>query len=990
MKFSPTCIATAVLLALAPLAVVASPKRSLVRGVYDGTAGMALSWERELRASSQLELAPAVQASDRSRELRDPAAGIVFDDAHEPLTLKWFESRVSGRSIRSSDRHLLARMPTESLQRERKRALALLDDEALEPAIQLLERLREQLPRDSQVVGGLGLAWLRQGRHGEAEPLFAQALLLDPDNANKWKSLLRTARYWKLLKQAAGERDRKEYSTAFSNVRAAMELEPQNVEGIALYASVLYASGDAAQAEIAYRHGLEIEVENGSAIRGLTKLLVDQQRLAEALALLDSLGRSSRDIGGKFTYLRVGILRDQADGLVQRGSVDEARSLLENAVSMEPENAWARFDLAILLMKVSPERSRNLIDEGRKLSSRDSDMQYASALYFAKLDEPDLALACLSQIAAVDITPSIARLTRRMTIQSVLLQVALLDKRGQVVDAAALLDRAKWTAGDDPDFLYSLANAWMGRGEPIPALDLLRSALARGSSPRTALKLRFASLLHRAQRDAELAPVLSSLLKQTDLTESDRSEVVALERLMNMRIAYAHLKSGNVGAAQELAQQMEREAPEDSRILILQGNIARREERYDDAMAYYRRANVLEVQSVRSSGGGLTEAQEEIDTLERRRQARVSLAYDRRSKPGTPGISDMTVVEVPLEVRLPVGYHGHTQLNIEQVDIRAGAFDLTDAYALMRYGKLQALSPTGLASSTLQEAKGTTLVIGYEADNWRFDLGTTPVGFPVQNLVGGVRWYRSTPRLSVSVEVSRRAVTSSLLSFAGAQDPVSGEVWGGVRSTGASLRLARDFDSFDAALTMGYRLLDGKNVLGNTHLEMRPQVSWTLMQDKDMRLSTGLSYTYWKFAEDLSYYTFGHGGYYSPQTYQSIALPLRWSGANGRLAYSVDGSISASWTQSKDMPYYPTDAALQALAGNPMHVGGDSNGTGFSLSAAFEYQLAPLLALGGRWEVGRAAYYAPNAAMVYLRYSFDRPREEAASAPEIPRASPRF
>jgi hypothetical protein len=496
--------------------------------------------------------------------------------------------------------------------------------------------------------------------------------------------------------------------------------------------------------------------------------------------------------------------------------------------------------------------------------------------------------------------------------------------------------------------------------------------------------------LNRAQEDAELGAVLRSLLKQTDLTESDRSDIAALERLMNMRIAYAYLKSGDVVAAQELAGQLERDAPADSRILILQGNIAKQDGRYDEAMAYYRRANVLEVQAVRSPGSGLGAAQEEIDALERRRQARVSLAYDRRSKPGTPGISDMTVVEVPLEVRLPVGYHGHTQLNIEQVDIRAGAFDLTDAYALTRYGKLQALSPSGLSSSTLQEAKGTTLVVGYEADNWRFDIGTTPLGFPVQDLVGGVRWYGSTPSLSVGLDVSRRAVTSSLLSFAGARDPVSGEIWGGVRSTGASMRLARDFDSFDAAMTVGYHLLEGKNVFSNTHLEIRPQVNWTLLQDKQMRVSLGLSYTYWKFAEDLSYYTFGHGGYYSPQSYQSVALPLRWSGAQGRLTYSVDGSISASWTQSKDMPYYPTDAALQALAGNPVHVGGDSSGTGFSLSAAFEYQLAPLLVLGGRWEVGRAAYYAPNAVMGYLRYSFDRPRDESAPAPDVPRSSQRF
>ena len=989
MKLLKTCIASAVVLALAP-AVAATSKRVGTRGGGDSQPLVVLSWDSQLRLGRGSHREPPSPSDEHVMQVNGAVPDGAANETLGKLYLKWVDNLSPGRSRRNGDVRLATRIAVGMLQQERKRALALLEEEATEQAVKLLEVLREQLPRDSQVVGGLGLAWLRQGRHGDAEPLFDQALRLDPDNASKWKSLLGTARYWKLLKQAAVERDKQDYSTAFSTVRAAMEMEPQNVEGLALYAGILYANGEAAQAEAAYRRCLEIESDNGSAIRGLTKLLVDHKRLAAALELLDSQGRSSLDIGARFTYLRVGILRDQADELVQRGRVDEASGLLQSAVSMEPTNPWARYDLAALLMAASPERSRRLIDDGRKLSPQDNDMQYASALYFAKMDEPDLALDCLAQIPAAGITPSIVRLTRRMTVQSLLLQVTGLDLAGQRTEASALLERARFAADDDPDLLYSIANARMGRGEPDQAIELLRSALGRTKPPQTALEMRFAAMLNRVQQDAELLLVLGSLAAKTDLSAADRSDIAALQQVMNIRIAYGLLKSGNVGAAQGLAEQLERDAPEDSRILVLRGNIAKQDERYDEAMDYYRRAKMLEMQAVRSTAGGLTEAQEEINALERRRQPRVSFAYDRRSKPGTPGISDMTVLEVPMEVRMPVGYHGHAQLNVEQVDVRAGALDLSDTYALTRYGKVHALSPLGLASSAMQEAKGTTLVVGYEADNWRFDIGTTPVGFPVQDLVGGLRWYHTGPSESVSVDVSRRALTSSMLSFAGAQDPVSGDIWGGVRSTGASVGLARDYDSFDASMAVGYRLLEGKNVLNNTHFEMRSQLGWTLLNDKEMRLSTGLTYTYWRFAEDLSYYTFGHGGYYSPQTYQSVALPMRWSGVNGRMSYSVDGSISASWTQTKDMPYYPTDPLLQASAGNPMHVGGDSNGSGFSLSAAVEYRLAPSLVLGGRWEVGRAAYYAPNAAMVYLRYQFDRQQDRAALAPDVPRSSQRF
>jgi tetratricopeptide (TPR) repeat protein len=990
MKFFKTCVASAVVLALAPPSMAAQPKRGAARDTLDVRLRLALVWEPALRASGVTQANAISQKVTAPQELEDPSAVALLNGAMEPVALKWVDNLLSLRTSRAVERRADVRMSTEVLQTARKRALSLLDEEATDAAVKLLERLLEQLPKDPQVVGGLGLGWLRQGRHADAETQFAMALVLDADNASKWKSLLRTARYWKLLKQAVLERDKREYATALVTVRTAIELEPQNVEGLAVLASILYASGDPAQAEKVYRDGLAIEADNGSAIRGFTKLLVDQKRLSDALTLLDSQGRSSLDVGGRFTYLRVGILRDQADALAQSGQVGEAQAMLESAVSIEPTNAWARYDLAILLITMAPDRSRSVMDAGRKLAPRDSDMQYASALYFAKVDEPDIALACLAEIVASDITPSIDRLKRRMTIQSALLRAAAFDRSGQVAEASALMKRAQSTAGDDPDFLYSLANAWIGRGEPEPALSLFRQAIARADAPAPSLKLPFASLLNRAQQDAELATVLRGLSAQKNLNQSDRAEIASLERQMNFRIAYGHLKAGGISAARASAEQLQRDAPQDSRILILLGNIARQDGQYDEAMAYFRRANALVMPTIPASASALTEAQEEIDALERRRQPRASLAYDRRNKSGTPGISEMMVDEIPLEIRLPMGYHGHAQLNVEQVNIRAGAFDLADTYSLTRYGKVLALSPSGLDSSTPQEAKGTALVLGYEADNWRFDIGTTPVGFAVQDLVGGVRWYNSSPDFSVSLDASRRPVTSSLLSYAGASDPVTGEVWGAVRSSGASVRVAQDYDSFDASMTIGYRFLDGKNVLNNTQFEVRPQVTWTLLQDKDLRLTTGLSYTYWKFAEDLSYYTFGHGGYYSPQSYQSIALPLRWSGTNGRLSYSLDGSISASWTQSKDMPYYPTNAVLQAAAGNPVHAGGDSNGSGFSLGAAIEYQLAPSLVLGGRWEIGRAAYYAPNAAMVYLRYFLDQRAERAVSTPDVLRSSQRY
>ncbi|MFZ6771055.1 cellulose synthase subunit BcsC-related outer membrane protein, partial [Undibacterium sp. Di26W] len=39
-----------------------------------------------------------------------------------------------------------------------------------------------------------------------------------------------------------------------------------------------------------------------------------------------------------------------------------------------------------------------------------------------------------------------------------------------------------------------------------------------------------------------------------------------------------------------------------------------------------------------------------------------------------------------------------------------------------------------------QEAKGVALSLSYELAGVRADIGSSPIGFPIQNIVGGLRW----------------------------------------------------------------------------------------------------------------------------------------------------------------------------------------------------------------------------------------------------------
>ncbi|MEQ1743682.1 MAG: cellulose synthase subunit BcsC-related outer membrane protein, partial [Candidatus Nitrotoga sp.] len=189
----------------------------------------------------------------------------------------------------------------------------------------------------------------------------------------------------------------------------------------------------------------------------------------------------------------------------------------------------------------------------------------------------------------------------------------------------------------------------------------------------------------------------------------------------------------------------------------------------------------------------------------------------------------------------------------------------------------------------------------------------------------------------------------------------------------------------------------GKNVLDNNRLALRTGVDKDVLHREQMWVNIGLALTYWRYKENETYYTFGHGGYYSPQSYISLNLPVEWAGRNGKLSYLVRGSASYAKTDEKNMAFYPTDSALQNAAvstGNGVDSGiytsGPGGGKGYSLRLATEYQLTPHLAIGGHYNMDRTAFYTPNLTFIYLRYLFQAHSEAVRFPPVAVKPYSRF
>lgn len=386
-------------------------------------------------------------------------------------------------------------------------------------------------------------------------------------------------------------------------------------------------------------------------------------------------------------------------------------------------------------------------------------------------------------------------------------------------------------------------------------------------------------------------------------------------------------------------------------------------------------------------------AQNEIESIEARRMPRIESGLSLLRKDSSPGLSSMRGTEVPVIAYVPVGYDGHAFAQVDAVSLDAGALPAAFDDAAL-FGKVQAYG-SSLPGDISQKARGTSAALGYENDDVRVDLGVVGMGFPVTNVVGGVR---KTGEFAVSddrsfryaAEASRRPVTSTLLSYAGARDPVTGEVWGGVVQTGGSLRASTDLGPYSASTTLGYSWYTGKNVLTNKRFAVRSAIDRDIVNRPGLVVNTGLTLTHWRFSENENNLTFGNGGYYSPQRYTALGVPLSFSGRIDRFTYLARGSVSFSRSRERAANFYPTDAALQAQAAgallpagytSPVYDASSGKGVGYSLRLAAEYQLTPQLSVGSLFNIDRSSYYNPLNMQIYLRYFFNETRRTLDQTP---------
>jgi len=638
--------------------------------------------------------------------------------------------------------------------------------------------------------------------------------------------------------------------------------------------------------------------------------------------MLASVGREWIAIGQPDTGLQ--LVRDWLDAHPQDPAIDvriRYGELLATAERDEALRAWIADTAA--RPGVTPEQRADLDDQSLRLALRDTDRLLAAG---------DLAGAERTLYAV----PAAQQGSRRW-----LLGLAdLREAQGDYDGAARAAREVLKTEPQDAAARLTVARMLERQGKEAQALDEVRAVLADTPPDDIDTRLSIARRFTAMRREDE-----------------------ALAVVVPLRERY----------------------PGRSDLAVQAGRIAQSRGDYDDAAALYREARVLEQRENDPSGPDGTTAGRALRSLEARREGQIATGVMYANKSGDAGISRLLAIEAPLYVRIPFGYTGHAFFHADTVLLDAGTLPANSFPDSRDFGKIRALGNAGLGPIA-QNDRGVALAAGYEYNgaysSWRADIGTTPLGFTLQTLVGGLRYRAEMGPASATVDVSRRAVTSSLISYAGATDPqhvdpatgavTPAETWGNVVRNGVHARYARDVGRLGLFADVGYGVYTGHNVLTNHEITVRTGLDVPVLQQRDQRVASGLVLNYWRYTENERFYTFGHGGYYSPQRYVSVGLPLDWSGRRSLLSWRLRGSVGWSSTYEKAMDIYPTRPDLQALVGNARYAGGSGGGFSYTVGGVVEYRLAPQWVAGAGFDIDRSHDYAPNRAFAYIRYFFDR------------------
>lgn len=248
------------------------------------------------------------------------------------------------------------------------------------------------------------------------------------------------------------------------------------------------------------------------------------------------------------------------------------------------------------------------------------------------------------------------------------------------------------------------------------------------------------------------------------------------------------------------------------------------------------------------------------------------------------------------------------------------------------------------------------------------ELGTTPINGPISsNIVGKAGLTYRHPSGYVNAEFYSNPIRETVLSYVGLQDPYSNRTWGRVQETGGSLSVFQGFmKDYTFFAKASYGEITGVNTASNSHLSLFASVSRLFQAEGFEYITVGPSLSYEAFDNNQNFFTYGNGGYFSPEYIVQGIIEAQFLTTEG-LPWLVQGSIGAGGQQNKQgaSPFFP-------LSPDGREYPGTESTTGIFLTKIEgAYLITPEFMVGAKLGYAVTADYNEGFASIYMRYFFE-------------------
>jgi predicted Zn-dependent protease len=817
-------------------------------------------------------------------------------------------------------------------------------------------------------------SWLFETRArwliGHARAADAVALLQRRVPDRRWTAQSRDA-LLAAASSAAGD-----VAAAIADLEAAIQLAPRNPWMRYRLAGFYRTQQALERGRAVMSEGVQLAPDDGQMRYAQALYLSSLDDFPAAFAAVDGIeqGQRTADMTALRDRLQVAMARASAQRLRNSGDTDAARAALREVEPLATHNIDRARELAYAWIELGEaEHGISLLDAFRAgANAGDSVGLLTWAQVLNRAEDSARLGAALNQLRA---RPSlserdrleVARLQRALDLRT----IRSLEHGREFAEAARRLNELLAREPQDRALRVARADLDMAAGHPRQARD--RYAALVHEQPED-LDTRLAYV--RALTDSgDIAPAHLQLQAVEDQVPTDDVE-------LQLSLARRQLALDDPGAALLTLHALLSMSPPRADVLLLAGRAELAQRHFAIARGYFEEAERA------GAGDEVLAARDALEGIEARLQSGMAAALLVLHRPGTPGLSQLDAATIPTSWVFARGYEQRFTVRADAVTLDIGRLS-GDYNTAALLGSTQAAGALSARHYSNDQQSGLSLGFLYQTDALAVDVGSTPLGFLLPNIVGGVEWTPKWNSADVTLGLARRAVTSSELSYAGLRDPITGKPWGAVVESGpyAGIGLYRELYSVSGSLR--FAELAGTHVLGNQFFGAQAAAYWKIFSGKDVGADTGLTVKYWDYQHNLLNYTFGSGGYYSPQRYLSLAVPLELTGARAGWIYRLRVSVAQTISASKSIAFYPNDAALQSAAMRsplpsgydaPIFAGGRSSATSFSAYAAFEREVAHALVLGAMFDVDRTDFYHPTVISLYVRHAF---------APWTPRPPPR-